>query len=631
MNGKRIASAVIAAVLTFTLIPKIDGNNTVLAATEDKDQFNTSLGVSSIGNPTSGGNPDSDWIGSYVYFGTFNDTPIKFRVLQKDSTVFTDSEALFLDSDAVLLNKCFYRNNGEDSNQWRMSEIYSWLNWTFFSDNNFTAIEMSAVPNTKSGAGYNSSKYGPYERLYYGEKVFLLDAADASNSDYGYSQTDGLCVSRMKSGTSGYWWLRTHADSPSHYIFYVCVVGDDGTIGNTFAPKEYGVAPALNIDQESIVFTTEVENEADTFKLTLTDNNLRIAVPDDKLITAEGATVTVPYEIAGADAENATRASVLILDDDKDEIIFYDDLNKNSGSFGTSSSGTFDIPAGYDLDGWGSEYFVYILAEDINGEKKTDYASAFIQLDEPIRINTISVNVTTYDTDGKTKINETGGTASLSATTAVKGDKITVMATAESGYTLKNITWGNGNSSTDISSAKEFTVEEFDVTVEVAFQKDEVVSSTSPSDSSLTPVANTYTVIQGADGTWDGKSDYVIEVKSSTDDEHCIDRFKWAAVDGIELKHGENMDLAIGSTIVIIKSDYLKTLDTGKHNVVVNFTDNSVATTLTISAASTTSSGASVPATGEMQSPAMYVGIVMIIASCGAVSIFVMRKLREES
>ena len=121
----------------------------------------------------------------------------------------------------------------------------------------------------------------------------------------------------------------------------------------------------------------------------------------------------------------------------------------------------------------------------------------------------------------------------------------------------------------------------------------------------------------------------MIEVKSSIDDEHCIDRFKWAAVDGIELKHGENMDLAIGSTIVIIKSDYLKTLSAGTHNIVVNFTDNSVATTLTISAASTTPSGASVPATGEMQSPLMYVGIAMIVAAAGALSVVIIRKRKE--
>ena len=120
--------------------------------------------------------------------------------------------------------------------------------------------------------------------------------------------------------------------------------------------------------------------------------------------------------------------------------------------------------------------------------------------------------------------------------------------------------------------------------------------------------AVTYTIIMGADGTWDGKSDYVIEVKRSIDDEHCFDRFNGAAIDGIDLKHGENMDLAIGSTIVIIKSDYLKTLSAGTHNVVVNFTDNSVTTTLTINAASTTTSGSNLPATGETVSPTFWIG-----------------------
>ncbi len=889
MKAKKIVSAVLAAALTFTLIPKISGNNIVLAAGE-KDQSNTYLGVSGISNPTPGGDASSEWEGSYVYFGTYNSTPIKFRVLQKDLTAYTDTESptLFLDSDAVLKTIIF----DDNSNNWANSDLKTYLN-----DNSstgflygFTDLEQGAITTSKGDGGLT---YDSFLTYYYGapvsvnDQVFLLDASEVMNPAYGYSSdcgwvdTDGdgdwatgswgwhEVANREKDGTSDAWWLRS---ANAGYTYGAGSVYYDGDLNSDIVDiDDVGVAPALNINQESIIFSVAVAGETNAYKLTLSDSNLTIAVPDGQELDITETTVTVPYEIGGTNAGNATRASILITDADGANILLYKELGAT-----TATSGTFDLPDGCELNGWGTDYHVYILAEDINDDKETDYASSPVELSAPVyevKVNimtydtdgvtllsatpdiggsasvdlkivktddvvnvtatpnseymlkciewgngyadskditstkkftvgdfipvvdvyfqregytvtvnsgsadvttaakgetvtltagtaptgkefdkwtvvspstlaladatketttftmpaedvevtatykdipaatytvtvnagsadittavqgetvtitagpapigrefdkwevaspssltfadatketttftmpaenvevtatykdlppityTISVNVTTYDTDGKTVITENGGTASVSATIAGSGKTITVTATPESGYTLKSITWGDGGIAADITSTKEFTIEDFDVAVDVVFQKEETVS-VEPSDSGTTtaPVAaaNTYTVIQGADGTWDGKSDYVIEVKSSIDDEHCIDRFKWAAVDGIELKHGENMDLAIGSTIVIIKSDYLKTLSAGTHNIVVNFTDNSVATTLTIDAASTTAtSGASVPATGEMQSPLMYVGIAMIVAAAGALSAVIVRKRKE--
>ncbi len=210
-----------------------------------------------------------------------------------------------------------------------------------------------------------------------------------------------------------------------------------------------------------------------------------------------------------------------------------------------------------------------------------------------------------------------GGTASASVEKGTSGTEVTLTATPKDGYQFKE--WQVISGGVTVASDK-FTIGTENASVKAVFE--EKTTSTG----STTVVANTYTVIQGNGGVWDGKSDYVIEVKSSSDDEHCIDRFKWAAVDGHELKVGEESELAVGSTIVIIKSDYLKTLGTGKHNVVVNFTDNSVATTFTVNAASTASS---VPSTGELHSPAMYIGIAMIIAAACSTSVLAIRKKRS--
>ena len=51
----------------------------------------------------------------------------------------------------------------------------------------------------------------------------------------------------------------------------------------------------------------------------------------------------------------------------------------------------------------------------------------------------------------------------------------------------------------------------------------------------------------------------MIEVQSSTDDEHCIDRFKWAAVDGHKLKVGEESELDLADTEMLHPEYGMKT------------------------------------------------------------------------
>ena len=578
-----------------------------------KDQSNTSLGVTAIVNPTPSDNAFSPWTGSFVYFGKYTGTPLKFRVLQKDSTAHTTSSALFLDCDVILRDIEF-----GGSNKWSESYVKKWLDEDYFTSSNFTPMEMAAVPDTKTEKEHDyenellSNWYGKYVPLS-GEKVFVLDAEEVTNTKYGYSSGRDSCACRRKvGGRSNYWWLRSYVVDDFHNT-----AGDiyvDGDLSeNDIRIDSAGIAPALNVDQGSIVFTTKAANENNAYKLTLSDSDLTIAIPDGQETDITGTTVTVPYKIGGSHAGNATRASILITDVTGDKILLYDELGASS-----ASGGSFTLPDECDLSGWGKDYLVYILAEDINGVRETDYASAFVRIDKPAKIHEISVNVTTYDSDGKTKISETGGEATASATTAVEGDKITVTAAPESGYTLKSITWGDGKSSTDITDAKEFTLGSSDAVVEVVFEKEEIK-----------PVINTYTVIKGADGTWDGKSDYVIEVQSSTDDEHCIDRFDSVTNDGTKLTVGTDCTVTKGSTVITFKSDYLKSLSAGTHNIVVNFTDNSVATTLTVTAPSTPNTNTKIPATGEIQSPLTYIGIVMIVAACGITFIIACRRKRE--
>lgn len=224
------------------------------------------------------------------------------------------------------------------------------------------------------------------------------------------------------------------------------------------------------------------------------------------------------------------------------------------------------------------------------------------------KVEVISVNSGTV-VDTLTMTKDSTGKRFYCTGFALPGEDVTLR------FATKKIEAGSGSSSSSSSSSSSTTTTT-------------TTSSTTTTTTSTVTAANTYTVVKGADGEWDGKSDYVIEVKSSSDDEHCIDRFLWAAVDGHELVVGKECLITKGSTIVTIKSDYLKSLGEGTHNVVVNFKDNSVATTLVVKAAGT-QSAASVPATGEGLAPTLFIGGTFVIAAAGFIGIAIMKKRKE--
>ena len=95
--------------------------------------------------------------------------------------------------------------------------------------------------------------------------------------------------------------------------------------------------------------------------------------------------------------------------------------------YSANGQGTFTLPSNLKLADWGSKYFVYILAEDINGTKQTDYASEPEFVEKPIVKTKYSVTV---KTDGNS-------TVSASPKQAYTGTKVTIKATPKDGYVFK--------------------------------------------------------------------------------------------------------------------------------------------------------------------------------------------------
>ena len=145
----------------------------------------TGLGTGSITNPTPAENSNSPWSGSYVYYGQAGGSPVKYRVLDKASADFGGT-TLLLDCDAIFNHR--FNDEPPFSNVWNGSKAQTWLNGEFLSGF-FTEAEAAAIAaSTKSGKV--SGDGDGWDRLGFarleGEKIFLLDAVEATRPSYGY-------------------------------------------------------------------------------------------------------------------------------------------------------------------------------------------------------------------------------------------------------------------------------------------------------------------------------------------------------------------------------------------------------------------------------------------------------------
>ena len=367
-----------------------------------KDKSNTGLGTARISNPDAPADKDAPWSGHYVYFGSYDGSPIRFRVLAKDSTAYTSGKALFLDSDTALFEGLFDRFDSLAGtrtyfNTWEDSDIRAFLNGPFLEG--FDPREQSAIAVSAGCGEVACYEAGSRAENAYGapvsvnDRVFLLDAAEITHEAYGYSSDQGFTPSanglyyghpvknRVKTGSRTKCWMLRTAAFEGHDDHVAGVLNDGGLYNLNVRYAEIGVAPALNVDQDRILFSTSVGAETHAFKLTLIDPGLTVAIPEDGKATVEGTTVTVPYAIGGADAETATRVSVLILDK------AYSAGNPNGAGMiayhALDGGQSFEIPAGCDLNGWGTDYHVYLLAEIVRGAYETDFASVPVEVMRP--------------------------------------------------------------------------------------------------------------------------------------------------------------------------------------------------------------------------------------------------------
>ena len=390
---KRIISILLSLVLVLSLMPAMS----LMVVADDPEKYGegiTGLGTGAISNPLEPDDKDTPWNGSYVYYGKYDGTPTKYRVLDKASTDFgVEGGSLLLDCDNILVKMkhdsntpCAYGKNG-----WTNSEIKAWLNGTeegaFYHDS-FTAQEKETIiASTKSvespndGVGREEFDFQPLT----GEKVFLLDAKEATRPSYGYKNDFQVSNTRTKTGASTWWWLRSPDNEENEQDRAGSSYPQGVIYSHPVDAPNGAVSPAFNIKLSSVIFSSLVSGtsgqvEAE-YKLTLKDPKLTIAAG---AVDEGNNKYHIPYTITDNSDAEPTQLSVVVTNGTWDngwsenaQLLQYSKLDVDS--LGTSGTGTFTL--NNNITGtWGTDYHVYVLVEDVNDKKETDYASTPVEL-----------------------------------------------------------------------------------------------------------------------------------------------------------------------------------------------------------------------------------------------------------
>jgi LPXTG-motif cell wall-anchored protein len=95
-------------------------------------------------------------------------------------------------------------------------------------------------------------------------------------------------------------------------------------------------------------------------------------------------------------------------------------------------------------------------------------------------------------------------------------------------------------------------------------------------------------------------------------------------VDDVVLANGTQYSVEKGSTVITLKSDYLKTLSEGEHTITVNFKDG----TVTASFNNLKRDAESIPATGETAIKAT-VGVVLVLAAVSGLAVVLIKRKKK--
>lgn len=375
MKFKKITAILLSAVTMLSLLPAFS----LTASAEASNEKNITLKTAALKKD------------DFFCFGAYNNSPIKWRVLSKNGNggtykakngeAVSSSNAMLLLSEYAL-SQMPYDDDGSTNNaeqayvsDWRYSDVWQWCN-ALASNASFLNIEKNSFLKTSKA----SSKNTYTDELT--EDTFFLLSEDEYNT-FASNASEAKLNDEIV-----WWWLRTPAGDTT-----VRTVGvPNGVYGIGYDAEDNAVRPAFNLNQAAVLFTSAAENSKtgkignllkneestnNEYKPTMLDESRTFAVAKNALPSkaTKGETLTLTFSgaVANTNEHSGEYISAMILNDN-DEVLYYGRLAEAK-----SASGTVKLTIPYNIN-YGT-YKLNIFNEQINGDFKTDFSSAFDELE----------------------------------------------------------------------------------------------------------------------------------------------------------------------------------------------------------------------------------------------------------
>lgn len=393
---KRTTALLLSATMIFSLFALLPSQKSV-QADWSKDETNTFIGSSVIGSPRKCTSSGETWSGCYVYYAKYNESPLRFRVLDPNCEKYGETSML-LDCDTIPFSASFNSSTSSTSpSYWAQSTICSWINQVMFLtlDKCFTSAESNALMRTeKDSYAYPDSVDGdirdikPKSTPLRGNKIFLLDIEDMTNPEYGYYEDyPSAAWSRKKKQNGEYhtWMSRSAYDDSSVFI-----AKENGAFNSINVKEACGVSPAMNVLKSKIMFTTLLSGTAgktgSEYKLTVKtpyELKIREGLP---ISVSASLRIDVPYSYEStADGIYAVITDKEYTESDA-QILHYFACTKSQGADDYKGDGViyFTLPEDLDKTAWGKDYHVYLTAERRYGKYETDSCSNLCEIDRSV-------------------------------------------------------------------------------------------------------------------------------------------------------------------------------------------------------------------------------------------------------
>ena len=192
--------------------------------------------------------------------------------------------------------------------------------------------------------------------------------------------------------------------------------------------------------------------------------------------------------------------------------------------------------------------------------------------------------------------------ASKTKTTYTAGDTLNVDDLAVTAYYADEYSESVQDYTTNVSAIDMSA--DGDKTLTVSYTKNGV-TKTKDITIKVNAVQASYKIISGADSEWKQNTDGNITIKGNGE----FSKFESVKVDG-SIIDAKNYTAKEGSTIIILKADYLKTLSVGTHSFEIVWTDGSAVTNFKVSKNTDDSQQPTPPQTGDNSRPMLWVTLL---------------------